>query len=846
MSMMEFQQEQAKTLRNIDDQVGRLGRTMRELVNGTSIQNRQDAQDLKKYILTTNWVPSESMQAAAMGNIDHRYGASAFEISHSLTFETIHHREWAIPMAHAETFGWIFQEPRKEDGKPMWSDFRKWMTGSDNTIYWISGKAGAGKSTLIKFLLHDSRVKADLKRWAGEHRLLLATYYSWNAGNELQKSQEGLLRSLLYQCLSIDPIRFVPLVFPSRWALIQLLNLDPSVTSWTTEELLLGLRNLLAHAGRKLADDFEPYKLAVVIDGLDEFQGNHQRLLEIITDASSQHHIKICVSSRPWNVFRDALNQSPTLRLELLTQKDIEQYVREKFSHSLGYQESEALFPHQTKKLVSDILLKAQGVFLWVSLVVRELLQRLQEGSKLSDLQAVLDKLPGDISRLFQLMYERTNEKYRGEAAQLFLLLEKYEEFELVPYVLSVWMGMESEDSALDLGSEFNSQSSRHLITNIVSALRRLLDSRTRGLLEVYDNPDASLSRVDYMHRTVREWAHENLGSLMAAIKPDFDPYLWLLRGEKAFMPVRYLAAGKKECASFLPHLQTVSDVAYKVASTAPGRSLPMSVVTSLDQRLARLMQVLGRGGAPLLDEHYSVGIRLSRLHWCGSPTIDKENSFYKVRFIGGEEKVPDSDHSHMVKINGCSECVEPKTIPPCEDCRRAELPAIPLIVNAIFGGYRGSPVYGELGGNFLDHQQRLGLLPWLLEYSEMDEVEGVLEILQDEAQLDIMMGVGRGTKKDDLGNLGRPYIETVIRTLIDHRDKELGKLSPGLFLDGRSVMGAKPVARSAEADEIVSCGKCTTAETGNEVYRALPTHAQGRGKAPSKRLVRILCCLGL
>ena len=62
-----------------------------------------------------------------------------------------------------------------------------------------------------------------------------------------------------------------PVVFLSRWALVQLLNLDPCPPSWTMDDLLAGFRNLVTHAGKRLTDKFGMFKLAFVIDGLDEF-----------------------------------------------------------------------------------------------------------------------------------------------------------------------------------------------------------------------------------------------------------------------------------------------------------------------------------------------------------------------------------------------------------------------------------------------------------------------------------------------------------------------------------------------------------------------------------------------
>lgn len=45
-----------------------------------------------------------------------------------------------------------------------WDSFVDWLK-SDLPVYWITGKPGSGKSTLMKFLISDSRTLAALKEW---------------------------------------------------------------------------------------------------------------------------------------------------------------------------------------------------------------------------------------------------------------------------------------------------------------------------------------------------------------------------------------------------------------------------------------------------------------------------------------------------------------------------------------------------------------------------------------------------------------------------------------------------------------------------------------------------------
>lgn len=47
----------------------------------------------------------------------------------------------------------------------------------EENLYWITDKAGLGKSTLMKFLLHGDECREHLKVWTGTLLLILAHFY---------------------------------------------------------------------------------------------------------------------------------------------------------------------------------------------------------------------------------------------------------------------------------------------------------------------------------------------------------------------------------------------------------------------------------------------------------------------------------------------------------------------------------------------------------------------------------------------------------------------------------------------------------------------------------------------
>jgi hypothetical protein len=127
------------------------------------------------------------------------YDAIENAVLAALYFRKMNIREAQVQEAYGNTFSWIFKDPKEHQKR--WSNFKRWLQ-NDSGCYWIAGKAGCGKSTLMKFLGSDIRTKAALDQWADSDELIIATYFFWMAGTALQKNQEGLLRSLLHTILS--------------------------------------------------------------------------------------------------------------------------------------------------------------------------------------------------------------------------------------------------------------------------------------------------------------------------------------------------------------------------------------------------------------------------------------------------------------------------------------------------------------------------------------------------------------------------------------------------------------------------------------------------------------------
>jgi len=185
-------------------------------------------------------------------------------------------REDRICEAHQNTFDWIFHTASK--GSKPWASFVDWLETDDcSNIYWITGKAGSGKSTLMKYLYHDPRTMEYLKTWVGGSPLLTAGFYFWNSGTVMQMSRMGLVQSLLHQILKQRP-QLTTKLFADRYETYS--PLGGRLPNWTWAEL--------SRAFHILTSD-ESLRLFLLIDGLDEFDGDHSELVDMIVGLPDYH-----------------------------------------------------------------------------------------------------------------------------------------------------------------------------------------------------------------------------------------------------------------------------------------------------------------------------------------------------------------------------------------------------------------------------------------------------------------------------------------------------------------------------------------------------------------------------
>ncbi|KAK7952869.1 small s protein [Apiospora saccharicola] len=449
-------------------------------------------------------------------------------ILESLSFTSMAFREQDIEEAHGTSFDWIFHD-QAGDSHPS---FFKWLTTAElGNIYWITGKPGSGKSTLIRYLAGHRRTRRMLQTWAGISPVTIAGFYFWTSGSQEQRSQTGLLRSLLFQLLSTKP-DLIATALPHLWQKLAAMTSKERVATkieWSVSELMEGFSTFLQHGLSASTNT----KLCLFVDGLDEFEGDHEAIIHFFRGLAEGKHgaqIKLCLSSRPWPVFARAFEYAvPNLKLQASNLQDMMRYAIDKLSSSNDNMRSAVMQEVEiARKLVHAIVELAGGVFLWVRLVVGELIQRFDHpGAKMADMCQYVCALPAELESLFEvLVFHNQSRDKQAETSRLFQLVRARETVadflqDDSAMSLSLWElafainGGGDDLAALEraVQQEPETRASRRCADTRFWALNRSV-----GLLEVHHRighgsrrrgselEELAQNRVTYLHRTVRDW----------------------------------------------------------------------------------------------------------------------------------------------------------------------------------------------------------------------------------------------------------------------------------------------------------------------------------------------------
>lgn len=430
-----------------------------------------------------------------------------------LQFWTMDRRKELIGKEHDDTFEWVLAPTDPNQSKQSSSNFSEWLE-IDEPLYWISGKPGSGKSTLMKFLAENPKTIQALKRWAKDDTLITAVFYFWSSAKDpLQKSDTGLLRSILFQILRQCP-DLVQYAYPEQWR-------ERHHSHGSLQQLVRSEQNTsgLIAAFTRVSDALSSVnaKFCFFIDGLDEYDGEPTDVICLVEALNKSVNLKTCVSSRQWADFEKTFGTDSPWKLYIheMTENDMVRYVEDLLGKDPKFcQMREAADAGSTHSLVKAIVENAEGVFLWSFLVVRDLLDGLSETDTIHALQQRLGTIPTDLDGYFKKLFQDTQPHMRDSTAKVFeVTLNAVDKLPLMCYWFIQQHGLEDVQTL-----KLESMETRVANQNL-REMEKLLNIYSQGLLSANISTYANEStaeledsswlfefRVDFIHRTVADF----------------------------------------------------------------------------------------------------------------------------------------------------------------------------------------------------------------------------------------------------------------------------------------------------------------------------------------------------
>ena len=308
----------------------------------------------------------------------------------------------------------------------------------------------------------------------------------------------------------------IPQLLPDTWAVA-------IVAPWQTQtaidiserEVWTALTRLIQH--QTLTPN---YCFCFFIDGLDEFeettQYDYRAVAELLCSWSDEapESIKLCISSREYNVFMNMFSTDRRLRLHELTWQDMKSFISAKLSHLPDSEDR--------LKLVTSIIRKAQGIFLWVALVTKSIRDQLENGATVYQMERELETIPDEMNGLYEHIIKSLSPTSRKRAYRNLKLLEEAKSYQEISISLLAYSFLEDydQDPEFAMKDDFVGSGMRSMTREQrIEAARKSLVGSCRGLIEPNSSND-----LDYTHRSVAEFlAFPNIRDAMISSTSNFN-----------------------------------------------------------------------------------------------------------------------------------------------------------------------------------------------------------------------------------------------------------------------------------------------------------------------------------
>ncbi|KAK5657168.1 hypothetical protein OQA88_3225 [Cercophora sp. LCS_1] len=403
--------------------------------------------------------------------------------------------------AHEKTLSWLWDVD---------SELFAWIrTGTG--LFAVTGKPGSGKSVLM------SEVATRIRK-RHRHQFSVVVQHAFNArGGPRQHSLDGFLRFALSQVLRQCPSSFDAVL--DEWMFVSydsgqhLMGTglkdseDVGSVTWPLSSLKRALHAAVAYAARESPVCF-------IIDALDECDGNSEPTQELVSflsemspanPPSSRGSVRVLFSCRDLPASMDKVI-SGGFRMEQKNEPDIVAYVNDRWSAL----ESTLEPGSNLKQLKTDLVRKADGIFLWAHLALERIQTALRDGATIGELKETVDDIPDELGGLFALLLGNINPRYAVETNTMLAITLSAQR----PLTITEFRYATALAAGLDTLSHDSIKGSANFVQDDATMKRRIR-SRCGGLLEVKavkdglnDEDGEGLNQagvVQFIHQSVKD-----------------------------------------------------------------------------------------------------------------------------------------------------------------------------------------------------------------------------------------------------------------------------------------------------------------------------------------------------